>query len=186
MSVHEKLLAVQTALKAPKGQYNAFGKYYYRSCEDIQEAVKPLLCEHKLLLMVTDTVELIGDRYYVKATACVQDAEKPEEFLSSSAYAREEDAKKGMDGSQITGSASSYARKYALNGLLCIDDAKDSDSQDNSGQPEPKEYICPECGKKIVGVKSKSGKTVTAEELYQSCGMCYHCYQDKKAAEQSA
>lgn len=186
MSVHDKLLAVQIKLKAPKGQYNAFGKYYYRSCEDIQEAVKPLLQEHKLLLMITDTVEQIGNRYYVRSTAVVQDAEKPEEFLTATAYAREEDTKKGMDGSQITGSASSYARKYALNGLFCIDDAKDGDCQDNSGQPEPKEYICPECGNKIVGVKSKSGKIMTAEELYQSCGMCYHCYQNKKAAEQSA
>lgn len=127
MKVYEKLMNVQAELKAPKNQYNTFGKYSYRSCEDIQEAVKPLLKKYKLALKVYDEVVLIGDRYYVKATASVIDTEEGEAEYTT-AYAREEETKKGMDASQITGSASSYARKYALNGLFCIDDTKDSDT----------------------------------------------------------
>lgn len=127
MKVFEKLLNVQANLKAPKGQFNSFGKYNYRSCEDIMEAVKPLLNDNKLSLIVSDQVELIGDRTYIKATATVYDIETGES-TNASAYAREDDTKKGMDLAQVTGSVSSYARKYALNGLFCIDDTKDSDS----------------------------------------------------------
>jgi anti-sigma28 factor (negative regulator of flagellin synthesis) len=127
MNVYEKLLKVQSELKAPKSQYNLFGKYHYRSCEDIQEAVKPILKAVKATLVVGDEMVLIGDRYYVKATATFADCESNGTVVNT-AYAREEAAKKGMDSSQITGSASSYARKYALNGLFCIDDVKDSDS----------------------------------------------------------
>lgn len=128
MSVYEKLLKVQSELKAPKNQYNKFGSFYYRSCEDIQEGVKPLLREINAVLVVGDELVLVGDRYYIKATAKFIDAESGES-VENTAYAREETDKKGMDSSQITGSASSYARKYALNGLFCIDDVKDADTQ---------------------------------------------------------
>jgi hypothetical protein len=122
----EKLTLIQSELKAPKNQYNSFGKYKYRNCEDILEAVKPLLLKHKCVLIISDTIENIGNRFYVKATATfVFDGDKK---IQVSAYAREEESKKGMDGSQVTGAASSYARKYALNGLFLIDDTKDADS----------------------------------------------------------
>ena len=127
MSVLEKLGAIQCELKAPKGQYNSFGKYKYRSCEDILEAVKPLLIKHKCALTVTDDLRLIGERYYVCAEATLYDAEE-RETVTNTAFAREDEQKKGMDGSQITGTASSYARKYALNGLLLCDDTKDADT----------------------------------------------------------
>ena len=135
----QKLGAVQTELKAPKGQYNSFGKYKYRSCEDILEAVKPVLQSKGCTLVISDTLENIGDRYYIKATATIYDRETGES-VSNSAYAREEDTKKGMDGSQITGASSSYARKYALNGLFLIDDVKDSDNT-NTHENEEKEII---------------------------------------------
>lgn len=123
---------IQHKLKAPKGQYNSFGKYNYRSCEDILEGVKPLLKEHNLALLIDDEIVQIGERYYVKATAKITDGR---EVVSATAYAREPDTKKGMDESQITGATSSYARKYALNALLCIDDTKDADTMDNSKKP---------------------------------------------------
>lgn len=134
----EKLADVQSRLKAPKGQYNQFGKYKYRSCEDILEAVKPLLREHGLILTLTDEICVKDShvdpgyaRYYVRATAAVTDGERS---INAMAYAREDDVKKGMDGSQITGTASSYARKYALNGLFLIDDTKDADATNDHGK----------------------------------------------------
>lgn len=132
MEFIEKIVAIQSELKAPKGQYNSFGKYNYRSCEDILEGVKPLLAKHGLVLTIQDEIELIGDRYYVKATASITNGK---ESISTSAYARESLDKKGMDASQVTGATSSYARKYALNGLLAIDDTKDADTMDNSKKP---------------------------------------------------
>lgn len=129
----EKVLAIQTELKAPKDKFNKFGNYAYRSCEGILEALKPLLAKHKLLLTVSDELVCIGDRFYVKATATLYDTECDFK-LSNSAFAREEETKKGMDGSQITGTASSYARKYALNGLFCIDDTKDADTDEYAQQ----------------------------------------------------
>lgn len=126
---HEKFSAIQQNLKAPKGQFNAFGKYKYRSCEDILEAVKPHL--NGLILTLSDSIIDIGDRFYVEAVAAITDGEKK---IEVQALAREEFSKKGMDGAQVTGSASSYARKYALNGLFCIDDNKDPDTRDNSEQ----------------------------------------------------
>ncbi len=147
----KELIAIQKELKAPKGQTNAFGKYKYRSCEDILEAVKPLCIKHNCLLTISDEMVMLGDRFYVKATAvisltgtietldklntvCIEGLNK----VSVSAYARESESKKGMDASQITGSASSYARKYSLNGLFCIDDTKDADTMDNTAQPQHK------------------------------------------------
>lgn len=130
MTICEKLMNIQSRLKALKGQYNEFGKYHYRSCEDILEAVKPLLLDNKVVLTLKDNVEVIGNRYYIKTTATVIDVESLEN-ISVSAFAREEESKKGMDSSQVTGASSSYARKYALNGLFAIDDAKDSDTTNN-------------------------------------------------------
>lgn len=124
-----RVKSVQGELKAPKSQRNNFGNYNYRSCEDILEAVKPLLNKYNVVLTISDEITLVGDRYYVKATAQLQDVESAATIFNT-AYAREDESKKGMDGSQITGTASSYARKYALNGLFCIDDTKDADTNE--------------------------------------------------------
>lgn len=131
--IYAALMVVQADLKAPKSQRNNFGKYNYRSCEDIIEAVKPLLKENGLFLTMSDDIVLIGDRYYVRATVSVTDIVTGES-VQTSALAREAAQKKGMDDSQITGTASSYARKYALNGLFAIDDAKDADTDDYARQ----------------------------------------------------
>jgi hypothetical protein len=125
-----KLASIQQTLKAPKGQVNTFGKYKYRSCEDILEAVKPLLGD--LVLTISDDIVEVGGRVYVKATVSIYSGSGT---LSTTAFARESETKKGMDDSQITGSASSYARKYALNGLFCIDDTKDADATNQHDKP---------------------------------------------------
>ena len=132
----KELINIISELKAPKGQYNSFGKYKYRSCEDIVESVKPLLKQNGLLLTLTDEIECINGRFYVKATATIIDTADGN-MIFVSAYAREEETKKGMDGSQVTGASSSYARKYALNGIFAIDDTKDSDSTNTHGQEAP-------------------------------------------------
>jgi len=129
MELQKKLAQIQKDLKAPKNQYNNFGKYSYRNAEDILEAVKPLLDD--CVLTISDNVVVVGDRYYIKATAKLRCGT---ESFKTVAFAREAETKKGMDSSQITGSASSYARKYALNGLFCIDDTKDADSTNNKDQ----------------------------------------------------
>lgn len=135
------LSEIQKELKAPKGQMNKFGGYRYRSCEDILEAVKPLLDE--MSLEISDSIELIGNRFYVKATAKLRD-KSGATIAETSAYAREAETKKGMDESQITGAASSYARKYALNGLFCIDDTKDADTMDNTSSDGKKKQMSSE------------------------------------------
>lgn len=164
MNIYEKLLNIQAELKAPKNQYNSFGKYNYRSCEDILEGLKPLLTKYKATLIIDDEIVQIGDRYYVKATATLIDVEgEGRECISSTAFAREDEKKVGMDLSQLTGSTSSYARKYALNGLFCIDDTEDSDATNNHGKEEKKEskssetkenlsneIKCSECGTDIT------------------------------------
>lgn len=132
-NVYAKLMQVQSKLKAPKGQYNSFGKYRYRSCEDILTAVKPLLAEVGAVIVIEDGLEMVGNRIYIRATATFYETENGA-CVSNTAYAREEETKKGMDGSQITGTASSYARKYALNGLLLIDDTKDADTDENRNE----------------------------------------------------
>lgn len=134
MSIHNKLMEIQHKLKAPKNQKNNFGGYNYRSCEDILEAVKPLLYEQKCTLCINDEVLPVIDSVYVKATATITDSETSE-VVTSSAYAREQESAKGMTAPQITGSCSSYARKYALNGLFCIDDTKDADAT-NTGEQQ--------------------------------------------------
>lgn len=150
MGIYEKLMNIQQELKAPKGQHNNYGDYNYRSCEDIQEAVKPLLKKNKAVLVINDELELIGSRYYLKATANLIDIEDGSQ-VANTAYARETDSKKGMDEAQITGSCSSYARKYALNGLFCIDDTKDPDTQkpENERQQTSREYAA-RVGKKEI------------------------------------
>ena len=130
MNIYEKLAAIQGELKAPKNQRNNFGGYNYRSAEDILEAVKPICHKHNAVLTISDEIIQFGDRFYVRATATLFSAEG-DGSVSTTAYAREEETKKGMDASQITGSTSSYARKYALNGLFDIDDTKDADTMDN-------------------------------------------------------
>ena len=129
MNIYEKLMNIQNELKSPKGQYNSFGKYKYRSCEDILEAVKPICKKYSTTLVLTDEMQNIGERYYIKSNAILFDIENGESVINS-AFAREEETKKGMDGSQITGTASSYARKYALNGLFNIDDTKNADTDE--------------------------------------------------------
>lgn len=183
-----RISSAQGELKAPKNQYNSFGKYSYRSCEDILEAAKPVCAKYGLLLTVSDEVVQTGDRYYIKATACLYDAQGgSDEVISATAYAREALDKKGMDDSQITGTASSYARKYALNGLFCIDDTKDADTENNAkdntnsgtkkqaqktaqkstpaAQPEP-EYKCAECGKPFTAFPERN---LTAKQVYETC-----------------
>lgn len=141
MTLYEKLGVIQQELNAPKTQYNNFGKYSYRSCEDILQAVKPLLAKTKTALILSDSITGFDGRFYISAKATLIDQES-NVTIDVEAYAREDETKKGMDGSQITGAASSYARKYALNGLFAIDDNKDSDTT-NDGQPVPKPREAP-------------------------------------------
>jgi hypothetical protein len=139
-SIIERLSIIQSSLKAPKSQYNSFGKYSYRKCEDILEALKPFLLEHQLSLVISDEVVLIGDRFYIKATASLSSiGAEGNSFdqIRAVGFAREESEKKGMDAAQITGATSSYARKYALNGLFCIDDSQDADSTNEHGKGTP-------------------------------------------------
>lgn len=136
-NIAQKLQGIQTNLKAPKGQTNNFGGYKYRSAEDILEAVKPLLSKFEATLMLIDEVVEVGGRVYVKATAKLGNTDT-DDYIETTAFAREAEVKKGMDDAQITGSASSYARKYALNGLLCIDDTKDPDATNDHGKSQPK------------------------------------------------
>lgn len=171
MSVYEKLSKVQSELKAPKGQYNSFGKYKYRSCEDILEAVKPLNAKNGVVLTVGDEVVEISNRFYVKATATFVDIESGEKIINT-ALAREDDSKKGMDGSQITGTASSYARKYCLNGLFCIDDTKDADTDEyrhqqerkpQENKPQERQYVKVVNGR--TAVINSNGEYVAIEDL---------------------
>lgn len=131
MNIYEKINKIQVELKAPKSQRNNFGNYNFRNCEDILEALKPLLLREKIIIKLSDDLVQIGDRFYIKATATLIDVESGEKH-STTAFAREELNKKGMDGSQITGASSSYARKYALNGLLAIDDTTNTHNNNDS------------------------------------------------------
>ena len=137
LTFSQKIVAIQSELKAPKNQFNSFGKYKYRSCEDILEGVKPLLNKYGLLQTIRDEVCMVGDRYYIQATVMVASDGK-DEMVYVTALAREPENKKGMDESQITGTASSYARKYALNGMWLIDDTKDADTDEHQQQKERK------------------------------------------------
>lgn len=165
-SIYAKLAEIQKELFVPKGQTNSFGKYNYRSCEDILKTVKPLCEKNKCVLAMTNEMKQIGDRNYVEAKVSLIDTETGE-CISSSAHAREDADKKGMDGCQITGSASSYARKYALAGLFCIDNEKDSDATNTHGKDDKQTFeespVTEEDVQKILLGISKVG--VTAEDL---------------------
>jgi len=170
-ALRKKLRDIQQKLKAPKDQVNDYGKYKYRSCEAILEAAKPLLGD--CLLFIGDDIVQVGDRYYVKATAVLSNGEG--EFRVS-AYARETETKKGMDASQITGSASSYARKYALNGLFLIDDTKDADTMDNTRPPTPtppivkaSERTCSVCTKIVLPIVASYSKNKYGKVLCRGC-----------------
>ena len=173
LNLTQRLLNAQSELKAPKGQYNNFGKYKYRSAEDILEAVKPINAKHGVLLTITDEPVLVGDWHYIKATATITDGT---ESIVVTAYARESLNKKGMDDSQITGTASSYARKYALNGLYLIDDTKDADTDEyrNQGNQAPKSATQAEIGnlkKEIIAfskLMAEQGKDVKPEQVEQT------------------
>jgi hypothetical protein len=154
---HEKIVQIQKDLKAPKNQINSFGKFAYRSCEDILEGLKPLLHKYALRQTITDEVELIGDRYYVRAIVKVTDGENSEQV---SAFAREPLSKKGMDDSQVTGTASSYSRKYALNGMWLIDDTKDSDVKE-----EPKNKLKPDTDRWDVAIQNVIQQKITVEKI---------------------
>ena len=169
------LLKIQSELKAPKSQFNSFGKYKYRNCEDILEAVKPLLLKYDCTMTITDEVTEVGGRVYVKAIVTLQDGDNVHQV---SAYAREDENKKGMDLSQLTGATSSYARKYALNGMFLIDDTKDSDTTNQhgssgeakqNGQPKAKqngkEELTPDHPKWAEAKKALQSNNVTIETL---------------------
>lgn len=172
MNINETLAHIQQTLNAPKSKRNDFGKYNYRNCEDILEAVKPLL--GSLTLTLSDDIVLVGDRYYVKATATLtmpNDEQKTpyDSSISVCAYAREALIKKGMDESQITGAASSYARKYALNGLFCIDDTKDADHDSQSAPQAAVQALTPEQVKSIEGaIKVADAST---QNVLAACGV---------------
>lgn len=200
MGIQMKLMSVQQSLEAPKDQFNDFGKYKYRSCENILTALKPLLAMNQMTILLSDTLREIGGRVYIEATATVTDAETGES-ISVKALAREEENKKGMDSSQVTGACSSYARKYALNGLFAIDDNKDSDATNlGEGKDTPKtakaqetaketkiddlimfdkntnSYFarCSECNGLIRDQKKKDGSMMTIEEYVESCMKVYN------------
>lgn len=169
-NIYEKLLIVQKELKAPKGQWNNFGGYYYRNCEDILESLKPILNDLGLIILIKDEVIVIGDRYYVKAIVRLIDTDSKEE-IENVAYAREEENKKGQDGSQITGSSSSYARKYALNGMFAIDDTKDSDTTNKHGKDEEEE-------KENKSNNNDNSKTLSEKQINRLYAIAYNAGYD--------
>lgn len=194
--IYGKLMMIQQELKVPKGQYNSFAKYNYRSCEDILETVKPLCVKNNATLLLNDAVQEVSGRFYVVATATLVDTESGDS-VSANAYAREPQDKKGMDDSQITGMASSYARKYALNGLFCIDDTKDADTDEAKRQedapnkrekkPDNKaeaQVLCEYCGLPIKSVK-RGGRVYSTSEIAENAvkkyGMrlCWGCMRTK-------
>lgn len=188
MKLFEKIAKVQQALKAPKDLRNSFGNYNYRSCESILEAVKPHLSANGLALFLSDEIVDVNGRFYVRATATVVDTSDGEQY-DVSAWAREEESKKGMDSSQVTGASSSYARKYALNGLFAIDDNKDSDATNTHGKDEQKpkavkggslgdqietliktagdnEYaVCADCGKNFYAFTKRDGSVMSVRDM---------------------
>ena len=173
-----KLQVLQQKLKAPKDLYNSFGGYSYRSAESILQALKPLLAETKTTILITDDLVNIGERYYVKAIVRLFDIETKEVIAETTAFAREKKNKKGMDGSQITGASSSYARKYALNGMFLIDDVKDSDATNMHGQEEKAQKPSNEKVK-----CSKCGKEISAKCASAFGGKCADCYKAEKAGK---
>lgn len=186
MNVFKKLAKVQSELKAPKNQYNSFGKYSYRSAEDILAAAKPLCIENGLLLTLSDEIVEVGGRIYVKANAMVSDIDEDNTagFVTVTAFAREAAEKKGQDDSQITGTASSYARKYALNGLFAIDDTKDADTDAYTmmNKPISNEPKCSNCGA-IIQANGKYSAHDIAQASFAKYGrvLCIDCGKAEKA-----
>lgn len=178
MKIYEQLRKVQEELKAPKGQYNDFGRYNYRSAEDILEAVKPILIKHGLTQVISDEIVSVNERYYISATVTIYNSDG--ESLSTTAYAREAENKKGMDESQITGSASSYARKYALNGMYAIDDTKDADHDSYPRYEEKKETKQPTRPKKAPPVENKANLFEELEALGNAMKMAKVSKEDMK------
>ena len=173
MNIYEKLLNIQNELKAPKGQYNSFGKYKYRSCEDILEAVKPLCFKYNATLVMYDELIQSGERFYIKAIAKLIDIENGEN-IEGQALARESQEKKGMDDSQITGTASSYARKYALNGLFNIDDTKDADTDEYKMQQDDNKKI----DKKMIDSLNKAIENNNIENNVVTLILSQYGYKD--------
>lgn len=168
-AVFAGLLAVQRDLKAPKGQFNSFGKYNYRSCEDILQAARPLCNENGLVLTVSDEIVNIGDRFYIKATSRVTDIATGESF-ENVAYAREADSKKGMDESQLTGSCSSYARKYSLCGLFAIDDNKDADTEEYTQKTRQKAQEGAGHAQATNAIESTNGQDAMRQKAIKKLG----------------
>ena len=166
MGMFEKLLRIQKDLKCEKGQYNKFGKFNYRSCEDILEAVKPLCVREGVALIISDSIENIGGKNYLKATVALMNVEDDKAIVSANGYAREAETKAGMDDSQITGTASSYARKYALNALFAIDDTKDADS-DETPQGASQKSSDPPKGKAVQDNAREQENPLTLKEAMQ-------------------
>lgn len=164
-TIYDALFDIQARLKAPKGQTNNFGHYKYRSAEDILEAVKPLLKDNGCFLTISDDIVMVGSRIYVKATITLS---KNGETIQTTAFARESESKSGMDASQITGASSSYARKYALNGLFCIDDTKDADALNTN-----KEYTQPPTDPNLEAILANIKAARSADELKQIWDDCY-------------
>lgn len=215
MKIYEKLSAIQQELKAPKGQYNSFGKYKYRSCEDILEAVKPICAKYKTALVLLDSISEVNGRFYVTAQAQLHDCES-DNAVTATAHAREPEKKTGMDESQITGTASSYARKYALNGLFCIDDTKDADTDEyrrntekaeqKKAEPKPSaeemrafnqaykeqyDYTCSDC-KQPITPQSFNGKIYKVSDISSNAmkkygvPLCWSCMKKRKENESAA
>lgn len=178
LNIFEKLLAIQTVLNVPKNQYNSFAKYNYRSCEDIIEAVKPLLKKHDCVLLLDDEIVFIEGRFYIKATATLYDA-KTESSISTHGFARETETKGAQDLAQITGACSSYARKYALNALLAVDDTKDADTDENAIQSEAKD-------KKAEPKPKKTTKATKTAEKPEEPGEIIFCDSCKNPIEATA
>ena len=170
MGIYEKLMIIQQDLIAPKNQYNSFGKYNYRSCEDILEGLKPCLKKVKAVVTISDEIIEISGRHYVRSTAYLHDTES-DAYVQNSAYAREEESKKGMDASQVTGSASSYARKYALNGLFCIDDVKDADTRDNRQKDAEQQKSFEDTERRIASQLISSTKVKALRKLFIENGI---------------
>ena len=179
----KNLVKIQNELKAPKSNFNSFGKYRYRSAEDILTGVKPLLQKYSCTMTVSDEIVFIGNRFYIKATVTITDEEGNTETVS--AFAREDESKKGMDGSQITGTASSYARKYALNGMFLIDDTKDADTDEfnnqttqTSGRTKLTKAFLKEHGAERIGAEEveklktaclNAGESMSLERALRAC-----------------
>lgn len=189
--INEKLVKIQHELKAPKDQHNGFGNYNYRSLENILESVKPLLAEAGLSIILSDDIAEVGGRVYVKATATISDVA---ESISNTAYAREDESKKGMSDPQITGACSSYARKYAVQGLFAIDDSKDPDTESYQRRTQSRQsqgITCELCHQPIKSMAKRGGGEMSPEAVAKwtraktGMAVCGDCYREREAKQQN-